>query len=131
MLLVVVLYLPGRSNSAEATTGDSEMIQIYVAGLAKGQYTERFLAASWDAAVEGFKTKFGKDAGFVAEGSAWLNHGELVTQPAKSQNYRDKIAVDAEGILAAIQAARPAEPVLAPATSDLDVFFDAMEDYSE
>ena len=107
------------------------MIKIHIAGLAKGQYTERFAAASQDAAIEGFKTKFGKDAGFIAEGSAWLDHGELITQPAKSQNYRDLIAVDAEGILAAIQAARPAEPALAPATSNLDVFFDAMEEDSE
>lgn len=111
-----------------ATTGDSEMIKINVAGLAKGQYTEKFVAASQDAAIEGFKTKFGKDAGFLAEGSAWLDHGELITQPAKSQNYRDLVAVDVDGILAAIQAARPAEPVLASATSNLDVFFDAMEE---
>lgn len=104
------------------------MIKIHVAGLAKGQYTERFLAASQDAAVEGFKNKFGKDAGFIAEGSAWPAHGELVTQPAKSQNYRDLVAVDVDGILAAIQAARPAEPALAPATGGLGVFFDAMED---
>ena len=107
------------------------MIKIHIAGLAKGQYAERFLAASQDAAIEGFKQKFGKDAGFLAEGSAWLNHGELITQPARSQNYRDLVAVDAEGILAAIQAARPAEPVLAPATGGLDVFFDSIEEDSE
>ena len=104
------------------------MIKIHIAGLAKGQYTEKFLAASQDAAIEGFKQKFGKDAGFIAEGSAWLNHGELVTQPAASKNYRELVAVDAEGILAAIQAARPAEVILAPAKNGLDVFFDAMED---
>lgn len=104
------------------------MIAIHIAGLAKGQYTERFLAASQDAAIEGFKNKFGKDAGFIADGSAWLNHGELVTQPAASKNYRDQIAVDVDGILAAIQSARPAEVVLAPATGKLDVFFDAMEE---
>ena len=107
------------------------MIKIHVAGLAKGQYTERFLAASQDAAVKGFKNKFGKDAGFLAEGSAWLDHGELLTEPCRSTNYRDLVAVDAEGILAAIQAARPAEPVLAPATSGLDVFFDSIEEDSD
>lgn len=103
-------------------------MKIYIAGFAKGQYCERYLASQQNDAIEGFKTKFGKDAGFIAEGSAWIDHGELITQPARSQNYRDLIAVDAEGILAAIQAARPAEPVLAPATSGLDVFFDAMDE---
>lgn len=103
-------------------------MKIYIAGRASGPYTERFVAASCDAAIEGFKTKFGKDDGFLADGSAWLDNGELVTQPAKSQNYRDLVAVDVQCIMDALQAEMPAEEILLPYDGGLDVFFDAMDD---
>lgn len=108
------------------------ILQTNVAYGSRGQITEGFVALTWQGAVEGFKAQYGRDADTVSEGSAFYDPaiGDIRMEPALSEAYGKPIKGDRSAIFDSCMSAymQAQQPALQPATSGVDVFFDAMDD---
>lgn len=108
-------------------------MKTFIARDARGQIVEGFVALSWNEAVEGFKSTYGRDASVVAEGHATYDAAQGIVRivPDLSNSHDKPIKGDRGFIESAVMAdwmqSHPTK-VLKPHNGSVDVFFDAMDD---
>jgi hypothetical protein len=108
-------------------------MKTFIARDARGAIVEGFIALSWNEAVEGFKSTYGRDASVVAEGNATYDAAQGIVRivPDLSNSHDKPIKGDRDFIESAVMAdwmqSHPTK-ALKPHSGGVEVFFNAMDD---